>query len=79
VGSVGTRAWVMLFTGRDAGDPLFLQAKQAQRLAAYMGAGDVFDRALADFAAAYVEPNKRDYVALHEAVEAGRVVAQKGV
>ncbi len=30
VGSVGTRAWVMLFTGRDAADPLFLQAKQAQ-------------------------------------------------
>ncbi len=32
VGSVGTRAWVLLFTGRDAADPLFLQAKQATRL-----------------------------------------------
>jgi uncharacterized protein (DUF2252 family) len=30
VGSVGTRAWVLLFFGRDEGDPLFLQAKQAQ-------------------------------------------------
>ena len=30
VGSVGTRAWVILFFGRDEGDPLFLQAKQAQ-------------------------------------------------
>ncbi len=29
VGSVGTRAWVLLLTGRDAADPLFLQAKQA--------------------------------------------------
>jgi uncharacterized protein (DUF2252 family) len=30
VGSVGTRAWVLLFFGRDHADPLFLQAKQAQ-------------------------------------------------
>ncbi|HMI82120.1 MAG TPA: DUF2252 domain-containing protein [Solirubrobacterales bacterium] len=30
VGSVGTRAWVLLLMGRDAGDPLFLQAKEAQ-------------------------------------------------
>jgi uncharacterized protein (DUF2252 family) len=30
VGSVGTRAWILLLTGRDADDPLFLQAKEAQ-------------------------------------------------
>jgi uncharacterized protein (DUF2252 family) len=30
VGSVGTRAWIVLLLGRDAGDPLFLQAKEAQ-------------------------------------------------
>jgi uncharacterized protein (DUF2252 family) len=30
VGSVGTRAWVVLLTGRDEDDPLFLQAKEAQ-------------------------------------------------
>lgn len=29
VGSVGTRDWVVLLLGRDAGDPLFLQFKQA--------------------------------------------------
>ena len=29
VGSVGTRSWVILLTGRDDGDPLFLQAKEA--------------------------------------------------
>jgi uncharacterized protein (DUF2252 family) len=29
VGSAGTRAWVMLLTGRDAGDPLLLQFKEA--------------------------------------------------
>ncbi len=30
VGSVGTRAWIMLMLGRDDGDPLFLQFKEAQ-------------------------------------------------
>jgi uncharacterized protein (DUF2252 family) len=30
VGSVGTRAWILLLTGRDDEDPLFLQAKEAQ-------------------------------------------------
>jgi hypothetical protein len=31
VGSVGTRAWIALFIGRDERDPLFLQVKEAQR------------------------------------------------
>src|SRR5205823_2922140 len=31
VGSVGTRAWVVLLLGRDSADPLFLQAKEARR------------------------------------------------
>jgi uncharacterized protein (DUF2252 family) len=30
VGSVGTRAWMLLLLGRDDGDPLFLQAKEAE-------------------------------------------------
>jgi uncharacterized protein (DUF2252 family) len=30
VGSVGTRAWIALMMGRDSGDPLFLQLKEAQ-------------------------------------------------
>ncbi len=40
VGSVGTRAWVMLFMGRDEQDPLVLQAKEAQAsvLEPYSGA-----------------------------------------
>ena len=40
VGSVGTRAWVVLFMGRDSGDPLLLQLKEAQAsvLAPYAGA-----------------------------------------
>ncbi len=30
VGSVGTRAWILLFQGRDGDDPLFIQAKEAE-------------------------------------------------
>jgi uncharacterized protein (DUF2252 family) len=30
VGSVGTRAWILLLLGRDKNDPLFLQFKEAQ-------------------------------------------------
>jgi uncharacterized protein (DUF2252 family) len=30
VGSVGTHAWIALLFGRDSGDPLFLQVKEAQ-------------------------------------------------
>jgi uncharacterized protein (DUF2252 family) len=39
VGSVGTRAWIVLLIGRDGGDPLFLQVKEAQEsvLAPYAG------------------------------------------
>ncbi|MFC9927093.1 DUF2252 domain-containing protein [Streptomyces sp. NPDC127190] len=39
VGSVGTRCWILLLLGKDDGDPLLLQAKEAQEsvLAAYTG------------------------------------------
>ena len=39
VGSVGTRAWILLLLGRDGQDPLFLQAKEAQEsvLERYVG------------------------------------------
>ena len=30
VGSVGTRAWIVLMLGNDDADPLFLQCKEAQ-------------------------------------------------
>ena len=41
VGSVGTRCWVILLVGRDHGDPLFLQAKEAgpSALAPYVAHG----------------------------------------
>ncbi|MFG2136560.1 DUF2252 domain-containing protein [Streptomyces sp. NPDC048650] len=172
VGSVGTRCWIVLLLGKDARDPLILQAKEADEsvlaphtapsihrnqgqrvvtgqrlmqaagdiflgwerttgtdgrqrdfyvrqlrdwkgildpsvmvprgmrrfaalcgatlaraharsgdriaLAAYLGRGDVFDRALARFAECYADQNERDHQALVEAVRAGRVSAASG-
>jgi uncharacterized protein (DUF2252 family) len=172
VGSVGTRAWIMLMLGRDENDPLFLQLKEAQAsvlepflgkstfnehgrrvvegqrltqaasdimlgwmritapdgerdfyvrqlwdakgsaliefmdplalsfygelcgrtlakaharsgdavaIAAYLGRGDSFDRALASFAEAYADQNQRDHRALAAAVESGAVTARSGI
>jgi uncharacterized protein (DUF2252 family) len=174
VGSVGTRAWIALFLGRDGGDPLFLQIKEAQQsvlepflghsvyensghrvvagqrlmqaasdlflgwkrvaagldgrqrdfyirqlhdwkgsaevehmepdglgayarlcgwtlaraharsgdriaIASYLGSGQVFDEAIGDFAEAYADQNERDYQALVQAVESGRLQAQSGL
>jgi uncharacterized protein (DUF2252 family) len=173
VGSVGTRAWVILMLGRDSGDPLFLQAKEAeasvletfagkstyqnhgrrvvegQRLmqaasdiflgwlratgidgqqrdfyvrqlwdwkvsaevetmvprglgiytrmcgwtlarahacsgdaiaiAAYLGANDTFDQAIASFAATYADQNELDHRALLAAIDSGRVAAETGL
>ena len=173
VGSVGTRAWILLLTGRDQNDPLFLQFKEAQpsvlepflgrseftqhgqrvvegqrlmqaapdimlgwsriltidgqerdfyirqlwdakgsaeielmdlsglqayarvcgwtlarahartgdriAIAAYLGGGSAFDRAMASFAEAYADQNERDYATLQDAVASGRVVAQTGI
>ncbi|WP_030770966.1 DUF2252 domain-containing protein [Streptomyces sp. NRRL F-2664] len=42
-------------------------------IAAYLGRGDVFDRALAEFAEAYADQNERDHQALVDAVRAGRL------
>jgi uncharacterized protein (DUF2252 family) len=174
VGSVGTRSWIALLLGRDPGDPLFLQLKEAQpsvlegfagrggreasgervvngqhlmqassdiflgwcrvrdgvdgnerdyygrqlrdwkgsadvdamgpramaiharmcgwtlaraharsgdrvAIAAYLGSGDGFDRAIATFAEAYADQNERDYRALVDAVDGGRIRAVTGV
>ncbi|MFD5553090.1 DUF2252 domain-containing protein [Streptomyces sp. NPDC127068] len=169
VGSVGTRCFIVLLTGRDDGDPLFLQIKEAapsvleehlpngvydhpgrrvvagQRLtqaasdiflgwmtgshgrayywrqlrdmkgsvdlaalsagqlvryaglcgvalarsharsgdrialAAYLGAGDTFDRAVADFALRYATQNAADHSALEASIAAGVIAAEPGV
>ncbi|HJW76127.1 MAG TPA: DUF2252 family protein, partial [Thermoleophilia bacterium] len=46
-------------------------------IAAYLGKGDAFDRALARFSAAYADQNERDYEAFVVAVDSGRITAEK--
>ena len=48
-------------------------------IAAYLGKGRTFDRAIVDFSHAYAEQNDRDYKALQKAVESGRITAEKGL
>jgi hypothetical protein len=48
-------------------------------VAAYLGKGDAFGRAIADFSAAYADQNERDYAAFRAAIDSGRLVAQTGV
>ncbi|MEV4860510.1 DUF2252 domain-containing protein [Streptomyces ossamyceticus] len=46
-------------------------------IAAYLGGGESFDRALATFAEAYADQNERDHEALTRAVRTGRLPAQE--
>ena len=46
-------------------------------IAAYLGRGDSFDRALAVFAESYADQNERDHQALVAAVRTGRVTAER--
>jgi uncharacterized protein (DUF2252 family) len=48
-------------------------------IASYLGSGDAFDRALASFAERYADQNERDYEAVRQAVESGRIVAETGL
>jgi uncharacterized protein (DUF2252 family) len=48
-------------------------------IASYLGKGDAFDRAIADFSAAYADQNERDYEAFAAAVKSGRLTAQTGI
>jgi uncharacterized protein (DUF2252 family) len=48
-------------------------------IAAYLGRGDVFDRAIAVFAEAYADQNERDYALLAHAEQQGRIKVQSGI
>jgi uncharacterized protein (DUF2252 family) len=54
-----------------SGDPI--------AIAAYLGAGTRFDRAILEFAGAYAEQNEHDYQALTAAVQDGRIAAETGL
>jgi hypothetical protein len=64
-------AWVLARAHARSGDRI--------AIASYLGTGDVFDRAVADFAEVYAEQNQRDYDALREAVATGRVQMEDGI
>jgi hypothetical protein len=48
-------------------------------IAAYLGGGNAFDRAILEFSKLYAEQNERDYRELAKAVKSGRIVAQTGL
>jgi len=52
------------------------RAGQPALIAGYLGKGDQFDEALADFATAYARQNERDYKALVRAARQGRIEVQ---
>jgi uncharacterized protein (DUF2252 family) len=56
-------------------------ARSGRRLAiaAYLGVGDRFDQALADFANAYADQAERDHAAVLKAIKKGRIAAEMGV
>ena len=64
-------AWTLARAHARSGDRI--------AIAAYLGSGDAFDRAVREFAAAYADQNQRDYEALVRAVDTGRISALKGL
>ena len=48
-------------------------------IAAYLGTGDTFDRAMASFGETYADQNERDYRAPQEASQGGRVAIETGI
>ncbi|HET7247758.1 MAG TPA: DUF2252 domain-containing protein [Streptosporangiaceae bacterium] len=48
-------------------------------IASYLGKADAFDRAIADFSAAYADQNEKDYEAFAAAVKSGRLTVRAGL
>ena len=64
-------AWCLAHAHARSGDPL--------AVAAYLGSGTAFDKAMAAFATAYADQTKKDWEALQAAIADGRVAAEEGV
>jgi uncharacterized protein (DUF2252 family) len=64
-------AWALARAHARSGDRI--------AIAAYLGRGSRFDRALVEFSHTYAEQNERDYQALAAAVRSGRITAEKDV
>ncbi len=48
-------------------------------IASYLGKGDIFDRALLEFARAYADQNEKDHAALRAAADSGRIEVEEGI
>ena len=48
-------------------------------ISGYLGESDTFDRAIAEFSAAYADQTERDHERLADAVATGEVIAESGV
>jgi uncharacterized protein (DUF2252 family) len=62
--------WTLAHAHARSGDPF--------AIAGYLGSGDVFARAVADFAYAYADQNQKDFEAFTEAIASGRIEASEG-
>jgi uncharacterized protein (DUF2252 family) len=63
--------WTMARAHARSGDPV--------AIAAYLGSGDSFDRAIADFSQRYADQNDRDYEEFVSAIKDGKLEAVEGV
>ena len=48
-------------------------------IAAYLGSGDAYEKAIARFSSTYADQNEKDYEAFAAAVKSGRIVAETGL
>jgi len=67
----GICGWTLARAHARSGDPI--------AIAAYLGAGDAFDKSITDFSERYADQNERDYQAFVDAVKSGRLTAVEGV
>ena len=62
--------WTLAHAHARSGDPL--------AIAGYLGAGDVFDRAITEFALSYANQSERDHAAFVDAIDSGRIDVADG-
>lgn len=67
----GICGWTLARAHARSGDPV--------AIAAYLGDGRTFDKAIAEFAEQYADQNEHDYRAFREAISSGRIEARTGV
>ncbi len=64
-------AWSLARSHARSGDRL--------AIAAYLGKGEKFDEAIAEFSGRYADQNERDHARLREAIDAGELEATEGI